>query len=120
MNISLNYELIGVRLRAYRLKRGYTQEYLAELAETSAQHCSGIECGKAKVSLPTLIRLCNALNITADDVLMDSIKCSTPQLLESVSDVFSNCTPDEIFLMLAQAENLKKSLRIKNLRLTKE
>jgi transcriptional regulator with XRE-family HTH domain len=117
MNIELNYELIGVRLRAIRLKRGYTQEYVSERADISAQHCSGIECGNAKVSLPALIRLCNALDATPDEVLMDSVKCSTVQLLESIANVFADCSPDEIFIMLSQAENLKNSLRIKNIKL---
>ena len=113
MEIELNYALIGVRLRAVRLKRGYTQEYLAERAGISAQHCSGIECGNAKVSLPALVRLCNALEATPDDILMDSVNRPTPQLVGNVATVFSDCSPDEIYLMLSQAENLKKALRQK-------
>ena len=115
MEIELNYALIGVRLRAARLKRGYTQEYVSERAGISAQHCSGIECGNAKVSLPALIRLCNALEITPDDILMDSITHTTPQLMGDVAAVFADCSPDEVYLMLSQADNLKKSLRLKNL-----
>jgi transcriptional regulator with XRE-family HTH domain len=113
VGIEINYKLIGLRLRAVRLKRGVTQEQIAERAGISAQHCSGIECGNAKVSLPSLIRLCNALEITTDDVLMDSIPRATPQLMEDVSAVFSDCSPDEIYLMLSQADNLKKTLRMR-------
>ena len=64
MDIELNYKLIGKRLREIRKKRGYTQEEVSERAGISAQHCSGIECGSAKVSLPALVRLCNALDAT--------------------------------------------------------
>lgn len=113
--IELNYALIGVRLRAIRLKRGYTQEYVAECAGISAQHCSGIECGNAKVSLPALIRLCNALEATPDEILMDTLQQTTPQLMENVADVFSDCSTDEIFLMLSQAKNLKDTLRKKRI-----
>jgi len=113
VNIDLDYSMIGVRLRAIRKKRGYTQEYVAEHAEISAQHYSGIECGNAKVSLPALIRLCNTLEITPDDVLMDSINQAMPQIMENVAAVFSNCSPDEIYIMTAQAENIKKVLRQK-------
>lgn len=115
MDIDLNYQLIGTRLRAIRQKRGYTQEQVSECAGISPQHCSGIECGSAKVSLPALVRLCNALDATPDEILMDSVKESTPLFLKDVAEVFSDCTPDEIFLMLSQADNLKKSLRLKNL-----
>jgi len=115
VEIELNYTLIGNRLRAVRLKKGFTQEYVAEMAGISAQHCSGIECGNAKVSLPALVRLCNVLDASPDDILMDSINRVIPQLMENVASVFSDCSPDEVYLMLSQAENLKKALRQKNL-----
>ncbi|MCL2224311.1 MAG: helix-turn-helix transcriptional regulator [Defluviitaleaceae bacterium] len=115
MDFELNYTLIGERIRAARLKKGYTQENTAERSGISAQHCSGIECGNAKVSLPALVRLCNALDASPDDILMDSINRVTPQLMENVASVFSDCSPDEIFLMLSQADNLKKALRQKRL-----
>jgi len=116
MLTELNYKLIGMRLRDIRKQKGHTQEYISELAGISAQHYSGIETGNAKVSLPALMRLCNALEVTPDAVLMDSVARTTPQLLENVAAVFSDCSPDEIFLMLAQADNLKKSLRLRGLR----
>ena len=114
MGLELNYKLIGVRLRAARQEKGYTQEHLAELAGISAQHCSGIECGNAKVSLPSLIRLCNALDVTADKLLMDSVPRSEVHLTEEAARVFSGCSSDEMFYMLSVAESLKKALRIKS------
>jgi len=114
MAIELNYVLIGKRLRAIRQKRGYTQEQLAELADISPQHCSGIETGGAKVSLPALVRLCNALGATPDEVLLDSVPAAAkPELMKEVETVFSDCSADEIYLMLAQAKSLKETLRIK-------
>lgn len=115
MGIELNYQLIGKRLRVIRQKRGYTQELVSERAEISPQHYSGIECGSAKVSLPALVRLCNALDATPDEILMDSVTRVTPLLLNEVAEVFSDCLPDEIFLMLSQADSLKKNLRLKNI-----
>jgi len=112
VEIELNYKLIGERLRSVRLKKKFTQEYVAEKSGISAQHCSGIECGNAKVSLPALVRLCNALDVSTDDILMDSIKKRTTQQLdEDVASVFSDCSSDEVYLMLSQAKNLKKALR---------
>lgn len=112
MAIDLNYKMIGQRLRVIRKKLGLTQEQVAELADISPQHYSGIETGSAKVSLPALVRLCNALNATPDAVLMDSVRQATPLYLRDVAEIFSDCTPDELFLMLSQAANLKESLRL--------
>ena len=83
-----------------------TMTHVAEHAGISAKHCSGIKCGNAKVSLPALIRLCNALSATPDDILMDSVNQATPQLTGNIADVFADCSPDEVYLMLSQAENL--------------
>lgn len=115
MGIDLNYGLIGKRFRTIRQKRGYTQELVSERAGISPQHYSGIECGSAKVSLPALVRLCNALEATPNDILMDSVKEAAPLLLTDVAEVFSDCSSDEIFLMLSQADSLKRALRLKNI-----
>lgn len=113
MDIELNYKLIGKRLREIRKKRGYTQEEVSERAGISAQHCSGIECGSAKVSLPALVRLCNALDATPDDVLADSVNRPTHRLSKDVEEVFADASPTEVFLMLSQARSIKEAVRTK-------
>lgn len=116
MESGLNYQLIGKRLRAIRKKRGYTQEQLAEMAGISPQHCSGIETGGAKVSLPALVQLCNALDTTLDEVLLDSIQVAAkPGLMREVEAVFSDATADEMYLMLSQAKSIKEAVRVKGI-----
>lgn len=115
MELGLNYRLLGQRLRSIRKKHGLTQEKVAELANISPQHFSGIETGSAKVSLPTLVRLCNALDTTPNDILMDSVVQSAPMLRNDIAETFRDCSPDEIYLMLSQANSLKKALRLKNI-----
>ena len=116
MEIILNYKLVGQRLRAIRKKRGYTQEQLAEMAGISPQHCSGIETGAAKVSLPALVQLCNALGTTPNDILLDSVPAAAkPSLAWEVETVFSDATADEMYLMLAQAKSIKETVRVKGL-----
>jgi len=116
MSIELNYKLVGGRLRAIRKKRGLTQEQLAEMAGISPQHCSGIETGAAKVSLPALVQMCNALNASLDDVLLDSITAAAkPGLMREVEAVFADASADEMYLMLAQAKSIKEAVRVKGL-----
>ena len=116
MKAELNYKLVGQRIRAIRKKRGMTQERLAELAEISPQHCSGIETGAAKVSLPALVKIANALNASTDELLLDSISAvEKPSLLKEVETVLGDATPDETYLMLAQAKSIKEAVRVKGL-----
>ena len=116
MKAELNYKLVGQRIRAIRKKRGMTQERLAELVEISPQHCSGIETGAAKVSLPALVKIANALNASMDELLLDSISAvEKPSLMKEVETVFGDATPDETYLMLAQAKSIKEAVRVKGL-----
>ena len=116
MKAELNYKLVGQRIRAIRKKRGMTQERLAELAEISPQHCSGIETGAAKVSLPALVKIANALNASMDELLLDSMSAvEKPSLMKEVETVFGDATPDETYLMLAQAKSIKEAVRVKGL-----
>ena len=120
MGIELNYKLVGKRLRAIRKKRGFTQEQVAEMADISPQHYSGVETGGAKVSLPALVRLCNALDATPDEILMDSVKKTSPNFLTEVAETFADASPDEMYLMLTQAKSIKEAVRIKQLLSEKE
>ena len=64
--MELNYALIGMRIKKIRKSKKMTQEKLSELSNISPQHLSQIESAKTKLSLPTLINICNALNVTTD------------------------------------------------------
>ena len=68
----LNYALIGKRIRKIRLAKGMTQEYLAEAADINASHICNIENRGAKMSLPTLNKICHALGVTIDYIISDS------------------------------------------------
>lgn len=111
--MDLNYKLIGVRIKDLRLANDITQETLAEMSGYSPQHISHIENGGTKLSLPCLVSICNALQTTPNDILMYSVDNSKPHILKEVSAVFSDCSKDEMFLMLSVSDSLKKSLRIK-------
>lgn len=58
-----------MRIKTSRKNKGYTQEYLAEKLNVSTQHISDIERGLNGVSVPALMDLCNALDVSADYIL---------------------------------------------------
>ncbi len=68
------YNSIGKRIRYVRHGKKLTQEQVAERAEISANYLSRIENGTARFSLDVLIQLINALDISADYLLIDVIK----------------------------------------------
>lgn len=118
--MELNYPVIGARIRKIRKMQNMTQDKLSELSEISPQHLSQIEHGKTKLSLSTLVNICNALNVTSDRILCDVINTNTVEIDADIKNTFNDCSSDEIYLMLSLAENLKKSLRLKKLKLSHE
>lgn len=55
----------GMRLKFQRLKRNYTQAQLGEMVEISEHRISQIENGKCNLTLKTVNKLADALNISA-------------------------------------------------------
>ena len=60
---------IGARINARRRELELTQEVLAERMEVSVQMISNLELGKKAIRPENLIKVCDALNVSADYVL---------------------------------------------------
>lgn len=60
---------IGQNIRQIREDTGLTQERLADILGIGDKHVSAIERGAVGLSLPTLMRICEALSVSADRVL---------------------------------------------------
>lgn len=58
----------GVRLRAARKERGYTQEQLAELTKLSTRHIASIEKGEANPSFEVLYTITTVLGVSFDAI----------------------------------------------------
>jgi len=117
--MELNYTLIGSRIKKIRKSQNLTQERLSEMAGISPQHMSQIESAKTKLSLPTLVNICNSLNVSADKILCDVLSAdNAEQIGADIAETFKDCTADEVYLMLAVADSVKRSIRTKRIKLS--
>ena len=66
-------ELFGQRLREQRIQHGLTLEQLAEKSELSSNYIGMVERGLKEPGLATIVKLLNALNISADTLLCDLV-----------------------------------------------
>ncbi len=74
---------IGLRIKEARLAKNLKQEELAELiGAKSPSAVSTWEVGKAKPDCVTLLRICEVLNITPNQVLGFNMSVDTPSLNE--------------------------------------
>ena len=80
---------IGNNLLAVRKKCGLTQAEVAEAAGLSDRTYADIERGTVNMRLETLLRICQALRITPDDILTIK-KTAAPQPEELLSQL-ENC-----------------------------
>lgn len=60
---------IGIRINMRRKELNLTQEQLAELMDVSIQMISNLELGKKAIRPENLVKLCTALDISADHIL---------------------------------------------------
>ncbi|MBQ6900295.1 MAG: helix-turn-helix transcriptional regulator [Firmicutes bacterium] len=62
-------EQVGENLKAARIGKGLKQEQLAEMAGLSTNHISKLETGKSGLQLKTVIQLCDALDMSIDELV---------------------------------------------------
>ncbi len=109
--IELDYKAIGLRIKNARTKREMCQERLAALSGLSTTHTSHIETGNTKVSLPALVQLANALEVSLDDLVCDSLYKARPVFESEIILTLRDCDEKEIRMIADVAEALKASLR---------
>ena len=109
--MSIDYKSIGRRIKAARTRLDMTQERLAEQVNLSPSHLSNIETGTTKVSLPTIIKLANALQVSVDSLLADSVVQSKAVFEEDIQTILSDCDDYEIRVIADIAAATKKTLR---------
>lgn len=107
----IDYAAIGRHIRAKRLEIGLSQEKLAELTEVGVTHISHIETGHTIPSLKTFLAIANALGVTTDELLCDSLDNARRIFLDQLDEVLADCTEEEIRVIADTALALKDSLR---------
>ena len=95
MGIELNYAELGHRIRHYRQEAHMTQEQLAERINMATSNISHIERATTQVSLPSLVKIANVLNVSLDQLVCDSLPVSDSYLEKDIAEFMKGCTPRE-------------------------
>lgn len=93
--MNLDYNLIGVRVATLRCERKWTQKELAERCGLAQNYLSNIENNHSIPSLETLTKICIALDVTPNQLLLGAAKQETNYLNNDFAELFSQCTPQE-------------------------
>lgn len=105
----MDYYRIGQQIRKFRKQNGLSQEELAERVNISTTHMSHIETGNTKLSLPVLVDIANALQVTADDLIRSS-NYNPDTASNEVACLLRDCTPQQINVLLDILKAAKKAI----------
>lgn len=90
----IDFRKIALRLKEIRIAKGITQEYVANIADVNTSHISNIENNRVKVSLPTLVQMCKALDTTVDYILADEYASPQTALEQEILHELQLCPYD--------------------------
>ena len=99
----------GVRLRAARKERGYTQEQLAELTKLSTRHIASIEKGEANPSFEVLYTITTVLGVSFDAIFSPADEQVESEIQE-IAGLYRACPEQGQRLILASTRAMVQEL----------
>lgn len=109
-NMATNFKLLGLRISSIRNTKGLSQETLSEKTNLSREYIARIESGKKAPSIDTLIDIANALGVSSDDLLMDSLDHHSSTADTELHRLLLDCNGLEEQIVTRMAKELKSIL----------
>ena len=91
----MDLKAVGLRIKQAREAKNLTQENLAALVDLSPTHISVIERGMKTVRLDKFIAIANALDVSADSLLVDVVTHSVDGLANGLPEAIRTLPPDK-------------------------
>lgn len=109
--MDLNYESIGKRIKKFRVERGWKQSQLAEKSGVEPSNISHIERVATKVSLPTLVNIANALEVSLDEIVYDSLIKNEHISIKEINELLEDCEREELTALIQIIKTTKNIMR---------
>ena len=85
-----------MRIKEKRKQIGISQEKLSELCNLSPSYIGVIERGEKRLSVETLVKVANVLQVNADYLLGDSIKYDNTYYIDKTREYLNDMDEDEV------------------------
>ena len=109
--MNIDYVSIGNRIKEIRKSKGWTQAKLAEKSEIEPSNISHIERAATKLSLPTMVSIANALEVSLDELAYGSLKNNSHISIKIINEVIEDCTTEELKSIVEVIKTTKSVLR---------
>ncbi len=112
--MDINYIGIGKRIKEIRTSKKWTQALLAEKSGVEPSNISHIERAATKLSLPTLIHIANALEVSLDELVYDNLVSNSHVSNKLINELLADCSNEEIASLIEVMKTTKAVLRTKS------
>lgn len=109
--MALDYAAIGQRIRMFRIKRGWKQSDLAGKSGVEPSNISHIERAATKLSLPTLVSIANALEVSLDEIVYNSLIKNKHIYVKEIDELVGDCDPKELSSIIQMIKTTKGIIR---------
>ena len=109
--MALDYAAIGQRIRMFRIKRGWKQSDLAEKSGVEPSNISHIERAATKLSLPPLVSIANALEVSLDEIVYNSLIKNKHIYVKEIDELVGDCDPKELSSIIQIIRTTKGIIR---------
>jgi transcriptional regulator with XRE-family HTH domain len=107
----MNSKALGKKIQKYRTELNLTAEKFAEEIDMSVSMIREIERGNKLPSLPTFVKIANRLNVSANDLLSDSINCATHISNAEIADELKGLSASDVSMIKAVVLTISNELR---------
>lgn len=104
--MSIDYSIVGERLKKARLSKNLTQEKIAEQLDVSVAFLSRIERGSSQINLKRLTQLCTILDVSEGYILSGISENSKSYLEEDFKELLKKCSPEKQKLIYSIAKTI--------------
>ena len=113
MEKELDINALGEKIKQYRIARGYSAQRLSNITGVSKSHINNIESANSHASAEVLVRIANALEISVDILLCDSLNRKTSQgaRMTEFTQMLEECTENETKIIVDTVKALRESLK---------
>lgn len=93
--MAVNNKDLGARIKKKRTEKHMSQDALGKAVFVNNEHISRIESGKINLSVDLLVLIANALDVSADDLLQDSLLHPGSHANAEIIKLLLDCNHDE-------------------------
>lgn len=103
-------KMLGKRIIDARKSKKISQLELSEMVGISVSHLSNIENGYTSFGVEIFIKIVEALNVSADELLLIKSPTVTTKLSSEFDELISDCSPTEVVTILKMAKEMKQAI----------